>query len=94
MDVCIYVYTCVFTDLKRKRDILLREFGLKKGSLRSYRGAWERFQKFICGWGTSTYEKMAGAQEEERVGGDLARVASFLGHSEGSRSTVVYVKPR
>ena len=67
---------------------------MKKGSLRSYRGAWERFQKFICGWGTSTYEKMAGAQEEERVGGDLARVASFLGHSEGSRSTVVYVKPR
>jgi integrase len=38
--------------------------------------------------------KMAGAQEEERVGGDLSKVASFLGHSEGSRSTLVYVPPR
>jgi hypothetical protein len=37
---------------------------------------------------------MAGAQEEERVGGDLAKVASFLGHSEGSRSTVIYVPQR
>ena len=44
------------------------------------------------GW--HSVRKMAAAQEEERVGGDLARVASFLGHSEGSRSTVVYVKPR
>ena len=46
MDVCICIYTFVFTDLKRKRDILLREYGLKKGSLRSYGGAWERFQEF------------------------------------------------
>ena len=26
MDVCICIYTFVFTDLKRKRDILLREY--------------------------------------------------------------------
>ena len=35
--------------------------------------------------------KMAGAQEEERVGGDLSKVASFLGHSEGTRSTLEYM---
>ena len=43
------------------------------------------------GW--HSVRKMAGGQEKERVGGDLARVASFLGHSEGSRSTAVYVVP-
>ena len=197
----MYVYIYIFSDLLRKRDSFLRDFSLKKGSIRSYKGAWERFRELhvartlrvgevdlsysptapmaqgvflkdskkdsfstgttrgalvrddggrgqrafqnLCDylgvrrWGSKqefifrdeegenlsaaisystvrtdllvacelagvnlekigwhSVRKMAAAQEEERVGGDLARVASFLGHSEGSRSTVVYVKPR
>jgi integrase len=46
MDVYICIYTFVFTDLKRKRDSLLRDFSLKKGSIPGYKGAWERFQEF------------------------------------------------
>ena len=42
MYVCIYI----FSDLLRKRDGLLRDFSLKKGSIPGYKGAWERFQEF------------------------------------------------
>ena len=43
MYVCIYI----FSDLLRKRDSLLRDFSLKKGSIPGYKGAWKRFQELI-----------------------------------------------
>ena len=45
----MYVYIYIFSDLLRKRDSFLRVFNLKKGSIRSYKGAWERFREFHVG---------------------------------------------
>ena len=46
MDICMYVYIYIFSDLLRKRDSFLRDSSLKKGSIGSYEGAWERFREF------------------------------------------------